>query len=357
LKNHNSYRLGFLSHVRAANEAAAALGLHAAVELGDYTLGVSGNGRSFRFYAQFLHERHGSGLAYSPQAADSVVGFLGWLPYFNKRWPIATDKPAFKEYCRANGLRVPATLSSPGDDLRDFVVKLPLSSFGAGLRGPFASRQAAESAGALTPGAFCEAFVRGRIVKAFYWNERLVCVEILDMPTVTGDGVSALRKLLERKLGSRSAAGVWPLFAEIAAYSGLTLDTIPSKGRQVLADYRFSSRLMPWNPGNTNVLADIKDSPLARRLADCGRPLWLGIPEPLREGTLFSVDAIADDQDQLWFLEMNCNPVCHPDVYPAMLEWLFSSDKAVQGEGPAAPREAPGTPLPTGGNTPIWRVS
>jgi len=32
-----------------------------------------------------------------------------------------------------------------------------------------------------------------------------------------------------------------------------------------------------------------------------------------------------DDKEQLWLLEMNCNPVCHPSVYPLMFETLFGA--------------------------------
>jgi hypothetical protein len=64
-----------------------------------------------------------------------------------------------------------------------------------------------------------------------------------------------------------------------------------------------------------------------------GPVFWQSIPEDLRGfGTLYSVDAIADEQDRLWLLEMNCNPAMHPDLYFGMFEGLF---------GPADPLEPP----------------
>jgi hypothetical protein len=353
----NPYRTGFYSHACAVNDAAAALGLRASIDLGDHRLEVRGRDRSFRLHGQFLLGLEGGRQGYSPYAGERTVGFIGWLPYFNKRWPIGSGKAPFKEYCRANGLRTPKMWSAPAEGMRDFVVKRPDSSFGLGLRGPFASREKADAAGAYTPGAYYEAFIRGRIIKAFYWNERPACVEILDMPAVAGDGTSTLRALIERKHGKRPLASEeWPALQEIAAYGGFGLDAVPPKGERILADFRFSSLLHAPSDGNSNLLGSIRGSALERQLVDCGRTLWLGIPEDRRPGSLFSVDAILDDEDRLWLLEMNCNPICHPDVYPLMLEWLFTSPEAIQGPGPA-PRDLPAAPpLPAFADRAAWRL-
>jgi hypothetical protein len=353
----NAYRTGFYSHACAVNEAAAALGLRASIGLADHGLEVHGRGRSFRLHAQFLLNLEGGRQGYSPYASERAMGFIGWLPYFNKRWPIGAGKAPFKEYCRANDLRTPQTWQAPADDARDFVIKRPDSSFGLGLRGPFASRQAADAAAAYTSGAYCEAFIRGRIIKAFYWNERLACVEILDMPVIIGDGTSTLRALIGHRAGRRPlTSDDWAALEEIAAYGGFGLDAVPPKGERILADFRFSSLLHPQGDDNSNMLASIRGSALERQLVDYGRTLWLGIPEERRPGSLFSVDAILDDKDQLWLLEMNCNPICHPDVYPLMLEWLFTSPKAVQGPGPAPRDLAASPPIPAFADRTAWRA-
>jgi hypothetical protein len=353
----NAYRTGFYSHACAVNDAAAALGLRASIDLADQRLELRGGERSFRLHAQFLLGLEGGRQGYSPYASERTIGFIGWLPYFNKRWAIGAGKAPFKEYCRANDLRTPQEWRVPADDMRDFVIKRPDSSFGLGLRGPFASRQAADAAAAYTAGAYCEAFVRGRIIKAFYWNERPACVEILDMPVVMGDGTSTLREVMVRKAGKRPVASEdWTAMEETAVYGGFGLDAVPPKGKAILADFRFSSPLHTESDGNSNRLESIRGSALERQLVDCGRTLWLGIPEERRPGSLFSVDAILDDDDRLWLLEMNCNPICHPDVYPLMLEWLFTSPDAVQGPGPA-PRDLPAPPpIPAFADRAAWRV-
>jgi D-alanine-D-alanine ligase-like ATP-grasp enzyme len=58
-------------------------------------------------------------------------------------------------------------------------------------------------------------------------------------------------------------------------------------------------------------------TPLGEELRTVGKVLWQTIPEELRQGVLFTVDAVLDDQGQLWLLETNSNPAVHPDVYPA----------------------------------------
>jgi hypothetical protein len=57
-------------------------------------------------------------------------------------------------------------------------------------------------------------------------------------------------------------------------------------------------------------------TPWARR---CGK----GIPAEIRDGTVFTVDAIVDTSNAIWALEMNSNPFLHPAVYELMLRSLL----------------------------------
>ncbi|HZX85272.1 MAG TPA: hypothetical protein VFF19_16995 [Reyranella sp.] len=43
---------------------------------------------------------------------------------------------------------------------------------------------------------------------------------------------------------------------------------------------------------------------------------------------MFTIDASVDAQSQAWLLEMNSNPMVHPDVYPAMLKSIFEHPQA-----------------------------
>jgi hypothetical protein len=49
---------------------------------------------------------------------------------------------------------------------------------------------------------------------------------------------------------------------------------------------------------------------------------WRGIPEGVRQNTLFTVDGILDRTGVARFVEINSNPAVHPDAYLPMLEGL-----------------------------------
>jgi hypothetical protein len=75
--------------------------------------------------------------------------------------------------------------------------------------------------------------------------------------------------------------------------------------------------------------------------------LWRSIPEPLRPASLYTVDAIADAEERIWLLEMNCNPAVHPDAYPVMFEGLFGAPLDAAGREPASmPPPPPASALP-----------
>jgi len=59
-----------------------------------------------------------------------------------------------------------------------------------------------------------------------------------------------------------------------------------------------------------------------------GEVFWHGIPEAVRQDTLFTVDGILDRTGTARFLEINSNPAAHPDVYQPMLQGLFAGGSA-----------------------------
>jgi hypothetical protein len=87
----------------------------------------------------------------------------------------------------------------------------------------------------------------------------------------------------------------------------------------VVAGFRYGSLLEKRETENRNVLHQHVRGVLGEQLLAAGRALWHGIPEEMRTGVVYTVDAVVDSQDKLWLLEMNANPGLHPDAYPAML--------------------------------------
>lgn len=166
---------------------------------GEFTLGtmnatVRNEHREVRFQAQYLVRKPKGNLTYSPMFTPDVEGFIGWLPYFNRRWEEGFDKLAFKRRCERLGLPVPAWSADRIEPaLGDVVIKAARgSSFGHGVRGPYRASDAA--AMSLHPGEYAEAFVPGQIGKVWYWGERVVALELSDPAHAVGDGIPRWRR-------------------------------------------------------------------------------------------------------------------------------------------------------------------
>jgi hypothetical protein len=341
----NVFKTAALRHFRAVQQCLQAYRGEATVNLADFVLQVRARNRYYTLYPRFIGSSEGR-LRYTAQIDDASHGFTGWLPYFNKRWPTGSGKFAFKEFCRDSGLRTPEMWRSPSSAMRDFLVKHDSASFGQAMRGPFGAYDARDAAQAIDARGYYEAFIRGRVVKATYWDGRLACVEIKEMPAVKGDGKSSLRALVKPRLHPATPEDEWQTIAALAAYQGFELDAVPAEGQSVLIDFRYGSYAYPVTVHNTNALKEIAGSALHAQLVECGPLLWRSIPEAQRPATLFTLDAVADEHDQLWLLEMNCNPVCHPDVYPLVFETLFGPAELTAALEMPAPPPVSALPVP-----------
>jgi hypothetical protein len=281
---------------------------------------ISGRGRQIDLHPQFVGLVKGRRV-YFRKLADEVLGFIGWLPYPAKKWPTGAGKQAFKNLCAEKGLATPAAWDDPARSEVDYLLKSFTGSFGVGLRGPLRPGQALPADVTFDRTKwYCEAFVRGRTLKAWYWDNRLACVEIQPMPVIEGDGrrnVVELAEAARPKIGPDLDPGA---LRDLCAYQGLATDSVPEAGRQILAEVRYGSALSPSSAANSNMLERERESFIGRQLVHAGPLFWESIPEPLRLGVLYTVDAVVDQNNRVWFLEMNCNPMGHPDLYTYMLE-------------------------------------
>lgn len=312
-----AFKRNYIQHALAVNHWMRQHGATGTIDPTTYVLELRCNGIERRFHPQFLLEKQGGDVAYVPHLVPSVSGFVGWLPYLNKIWPIAQDKLAFKDFAARSGVRTPQWVTDPALTRGAFIVKARRSTFGRGLRGPFEAR----SAVLLNDGDYCEQFVAGKLLKALFWNDRLAVAELVDMPTVRGDGMRTLRQLISAQLGAddRLPAGL----EELAAVQGLALDAVVPAGRAALADYRYVSALNPAQAVDHDVRETIRGDALEAQLLDAGAHCWAEVPKDVREGTAFSLDAVVDDHGRAWFLEANCNPQLHPAFYGSMLDAIF----------------------------------
>lgn len=340
------YKLRLLNHAMAIQALLPRYGARASMSLETFSLEVRAGGRRVRFAAQFYIVSDAHEARYAIESEGRAFGFIGWLPYFNKRWPAATGKFAFKAFCAEHDLPTPAYSRSSPAGMPAFLVKNDRSSFGRGMRGPFR----ADGPGlpqSLGEAEYYEQFIAGRILKAWYWDERLVCLEAVEPPTVKGDGKSTVRALIERRLRKADGQPPWDRYACCAAFHGVDLDSVLEPEREIFVEILYGSRLHPSQPQNTNCLAEEKKSTLGRQLAAWGPALLASVPPQLRGvGTMYTVDAMADAADKVWLLEMNCNPTVHPDTYAGMFEGLFRALPA-PGEVPAGllRQPAPGLAL------------
>ncbi len=311
------FKRNYLQHALAVGHWMRQQGATGTIDPLTYILEIRCNGRERRFQPQFVLEQADGQTGFTPQLAPNVSGFVGWLPYFNKTWPIAQDKLDFKEFAASAGIRTPKWVVDPAQARGTFIVKARRSTFGRGLRGPFE----AASAVAIAEGEFCEQFIVGKLLKAWYWNDQLAVADLVDMPAVRGDGLRTLRQLISAKLvpTDRFPGDVQAL----AVIQGLSLDGVVPANRTALADYRYMSALNPALTTDHDVRQKITGTPLEAQLLKAGAHCWAAVPEDRRPGTVFSLDGVVDSNGQVWFLEANCNPHLHPAIYDVMLNGIF----------------------------------
>src|SRR6267143_1579599 len=103
-----TYKTNLLVHMKSINACLPRFGAEATVNVRTFQLEIRARNRYYHFIPQYAYIQEGK-LHYSPQIREDTDAFIGWLPYFNKRWPLATDKLSFKSYCREKSLPTPAT--------------------------------------------------------------------------------------------------------------------------------------------------------------------------------------------------------------------------------------------------------
>jgi hypothetical protein len=312
----DAFKRNYLQHALAVSQWMQAHDAKGGIDPRSQMMEIHCNGRTVRFWPQFMVPNADGGIGFTPHLQTDVTSFVSWLPYFNKKWPVAQDKLAFKAFAHTHGLRTPAWSHNVSDAKGAFIAKAARSSLGVGLRGPF-------QAGAdvtLADGEYVEQFIIGRLLKAWYWNGELAVAEVVDMPTVRGDGQHTVRQLAVLQLGA--APGV-ALPEELLHLQRASASAVPRAGQVVVVEYRYMSPLNPAITQDHNVRDRIAGSALEASLAEFGRHCLNDVPADLREHCAFSVDGVIDQAGQLWFLEVNCNPLLHPSFYDAMLSSLF----------------------------------
>lgn len=316
-------RASLLSHLSAVRGCLEPIGGVATLDAFSLVLTVRARNRYFQLTPQFIESVDGQ-IRYALRLTNDSTGFAGWMPYFNKQWTEARDKLAFKAACLEGDIATPAFDRSAMEHGNGFVVKPSrASSFGRGISGPF---RAGSPPASFAEGEYPEAFITGTVLKAWFWDDTLAVLEAFPFPSIQGDGNRPLRALLQPMLPRGRTRRLMARIVGCLAWQGLTLDDVIEAGRKVIIDFRYGSGLF-IDPGlNSNRLAAFSDSPVLGQLRTAGAYFLSRIPGDLRPGVVFTLDAVVDESERVWFLEINCNPTVHPDVYPMMFDALFAQD-------------------------------
>lgn len=309
----------FFNHAQAVQKAAGELGIQASTQLADFGLRLELPGRTAVWPARFM-ARLDDRLSYSEALIPGTVGFAGWTPYAQRRWPVAVDKAAFKQFAYEHGLATPAACLDPARIGGPFLIKKIDGSFGDGIRGPYLNYDAEDPDQRLQEDEYYENFIVGLIAKAWCWGDQCVAVHLHEPSTVTGDGRSTLRHIV-KALPNTRGENDWELIARLAAYCGIAgIEAVPPEGRQVLVEFRYASRYERESYENPNVRDRIVGSALARQFDEAAALLSRAIsPDPQLQRSMYTLDAVVDGDGEVQFLEMNCCPLVHPDLYRVML--------------------------------------
>lgn len=321
-----SFLSNYFNHADAVQRAAAPLGVTASTDHSDFSLRLTDGHRTETWRPKFFASVEGRRM-YTDRFGSGVVGFAGWSPYALRQWPIATDKIAFKRYAIAHDIPTPAACFDPALIRGPFLVKQARSSFGEGIRGPFPSYEPRDPEQRLGADEFYENFIVGMIAKAWCWGEECVALNLHKPTVVCGDGESTVRRLVDVLPNSPKGQHDWQLVERLARYAGLgSLDSVVPKGKEVLVEFKYGSRYEEPSYRNTNILRASGDSLLAAQFRRYTQLLSRAVNHPAEFGpSQFTIDAVIDAEGQPHFLEMNCSPATHPDVYVWMARGRFAS--------------------------------
>ena len=282
-------------------------------------LTVSRRGRTAHLAPRFV-KKQGDSLGYSRQwEADS--GFTGWVLPDAPSWPEAQDKIIFKRLCIAQGLRVPAGWNSGTALAPSLIVKNQRGSFGAGIDGPFFAAHAPE----LTrSGDYFEAFVVGKSAKAWCWNAEVFALEVLEQPYLLGDGVTTLQTLAQTVRGSNDTGIDLTAALPYLAWQGFAPDSIVAVSQKVYLSFKYADSYQRMQGQHADVWAATQ-TPVKDQFILAVAALFAALPQAAGSNPrlLYTLDAVIDADQQVWFLEMNSHPMGHPGLYAPMLSSLL----------------------------------
>jgi hypothetical protein len=306
-----------LRHLEAIRRWSDAAGAVTQLSARTWTLSVAVNTQSCLLQPRFVVRREGV-LGYSCRFED-LGTFVGWSPVGIPSWPLAQDKYAFKLSLMTAGFRVPAAGDTAEALKGDFIVKSRTGSFGREMRGPYKA-YAATAAGPLPSNSYYEQFIDGRAAKVWCCAGEVVALEVMERPYLMGDGMRTLGELA-RQRGSMDKPVLLDTARAMLHWQNVREDSVIERDEKIWLDYRYATpfdRPVPWD---CNVWTQTSE-PVRQQFIRAAAHATLAIPPECRARAVFTLDAVLDAWDGVWFLEMNSHPMVHPAAYPLMLAHL-----------------------------------
>lgn len=316
----SNFQQNLLNHLKLINNLLSVHGLEASVRLPDMRLRVAAGRRELNLFPHFVQAGRDRKMQLVPDGSGKGAGFAGWLPSRGVRWPEMSSKLAFRRRALGCGVRVPEHFG-PGENHGEVLVKTDRMAYVEGLRGPYAALSGAD--GRVSQGEYCERFIVGRNLRVWCWRGRPVCAEFEAPASVTGDGRSSVRSLVQK---ARRNAGYRVYVEDIAecmaARAGYLLDDVLPAGTQLVVDFRYGSALQPRIATDENVWPKLEVS-LANQVREAAATMLAWVPADARMTLVFALDAVVDADGLAWWLNMEADPLLHPAVYPPMLADLL----------------------------------
>lgn len=328
-------------HFRAVQAWTTFHQAYASLDMNNLQLEVRCANRYFTFYPLFAATINGQ-LAHVSSLSESVVAFGGWLPYRAYSTDLSINKLVFKEHLSKTGLKTPEIWKEAEIPTLPYITKRSQGSFGYGIVGPFAAHTAVPpvpqvppaTAGAQGAGTlFTEQFVAGKIVKVWLWGAKAVFADVQAYPLIVGDGITAASELAKRKIQSDSGAHVLAdesIIQACLAFQGVQPTDVPSAGQSLWIDFRYGRTFLTRQRVERikNALPMLQER-CAAQLTAMQQGVAKALTQVASVPLACSVDGILDEHDQLWWLELNSNPLFPHHGYDTMLGDLF--DRAPRG--------------------------
>lgn len=278
--------------------------------------------------------------------------FAGWRPYTPISIDLLGDKLALKKRLLVEGCLAPHYSETLDTELTGFIIKPRSSSFSQNIFGPFSSKE--ELVFELEKNYFIEQFIPGEIVKIWYLNAQPSCIELADMPAIVGDGNKSIRalviELLNQQINPQAALFKSSLInrqeqpkeidqttfimlaklKQMLAFQGCHLDAVPLRNQRLLLDFRYMHVFPRGNAAYCLAHCERDFSALDTQLQKIGHTIQTILNEAHCPFLIYTVDAILDNNGQLWVLETNTNPMMHPFVYEDLVRHLVHQNQHIQ---------------------------